>query len=129
VQRALQKKLTLPLDASTSDYGNAFENWFINECFRINTYLELDYQFSYLRTKDDVEVDLIILKPDGSEILVEIKSADKIDDKKVRNLLHLKNDFPDAQFICASRVKRPQKIANIEILPAMDALKKIFKFK
>lgn len=126
VQRALQKKLTLPLEPQTSDYGNAFESWFINECIRLNSYLELDYEFSYLKTKDDVEIDLIIQKPNGLEILIEIKSADKIDERKIKGLLQLQSTFPKAELICASRVEKVQKIQGILVLPWQEALKRIF---
>lgn len=117
VRRALEKKLTVPLVTQTSDYGNAFEAWFVAECFRLNSYLETDLSFSYLRTKDDVEVDLVVTAPNGQVILVEIKSSSKIDERHVRSLLHFKKDFPKAQLICASNVARPQNIEGVQVLP------------
>jgi predicted AAA+ superfamily ATPase len=76
IKRALEGgKLRYPILPRTTDFGNAFEAWFIFECFARNQYLKKDYKFSYLRTKDDVEIDLIIQKPNGDELLVEIKSA------------------------------------------------------
>ncbi len=53
-------------------FGNAFETWFVNECHKRISYLENDYRLSYLRTKDDVEVDLIIERPGKPEVLIEI---------------------------------------------------------
>ncbi|MEK7355829.1 MAG: AAA family ATPase [Bdellovibrionota bacterium] len=125
VKRALERRLTIPPEPSTSDFGNAFESWFINECVRLNSYRELDLKFSYLRTKDDVEIDLIVEKPDGRLILIEIKSSDKIDSRHIRSLLQFKKDFRNAQLICACRVPKPQFIDGIEVLPWTQALARL----
>jgi hypothetical protein len=42
------------------------------ECFRLNEYLKLNLKFSYLHTKDDVEIDLIVERPGNPDLLVEI---------------------------------------------------------
>jgi predicted AAA+ superfamily ATPase len=125
IKRSLERKLTLPLLEQTSEYGEAFECWFVNECVRLNHYLELDYEFSYLRTRDDVEVDLIINRPGKCQVLLEIKSSTTIDERHIKSLQHFANDFSGARLICACRVTKPQKIGNVEILPYMDALKEI----
>jgi len=117
IKRALERKLSVPLLEKTTEYGNAFESWFIAECFARNQYLKKDYKFSYLRTKDDVEVDLIIQKPDGEEFLIEIKSATQITEKHLKNLNLLKDDFPNAKLFCVSRVERSQKWDVIDVVP------------
>jgi predicted AAA+ superfamily ATPase len=121
VVSAISGKLTRPLQAQTSDYGSAFESWFINECVRHNSYYELDFKFSYLRTKDDVEVDLIIERPDGSISLVKIKSSEKIDDRHLRHLERFALDFPTAQLICVSQEKHAKKIGSVTVLPWQSA--------
>lgn len=129
VKRALQKTLSQPLLRQTRDYGEAFEAWFINECHRLNDYQRKDFSFSYLRTKDGVEVDLIIERPGQSAVLVEIKSASKIDERHVRSLRHFSKDFPQADMICASQVATPQETDGILVLPWKQAFQKIgFKF-
>ena len=125
VVRAIEGKLTLPLQKQTSDFGNAFESWFINECHRLNSYQELDYKFSYLRTKDDVEIDLIVERPDGTQALVEIKSAERIDERHVRSLQHFEKDFPKAQLVCVSQEKQPKKIGKVSVLPWRMALEEL----
>ena len=122
VKRSLQNMLNVPLVPRTTEFGDAFESWFIGECFRLNHYHELDFKFSYLRTKDDVEVDLIIDRPGQSQILLEIKSSDRIDDRHVKNLVHFNKDFPDAELICASRVAQKQVVNGIKVLPWKDSL-------
>jgi uncharacterized protein len=122
VKRSLQNMLNVSLVPRTTEFGDAFESWFVGECFRLNHYHELDFKFSYLRTKDDVEVDLIIDRPGQSEVLLEIKSSDRIDDRHVNNLVHFHKDFPDAELICASRVTHKQVVNGIKVLPWQDAL-------
>lgn len=122
VKRALQKQLTIPVHPETNTYGEAFETWFINECIILNSYYNLDYEFSYLRTKDDVEIDLIVTRPDGSMVLVEIKSATHIDPRHLKHLKAFQNDFSNAEFICVSQAKHSQIIDGIKILPWRQAL-------
>ncbi|MDF1569668.1 MAG: AAA family ATPase [Spirochaetaceae bacterium] len=126
VKRSLQKTLNVPLTPRTSDFGDAFESWFICECFRLNHYHETDFTFSYLRTKDDVEVDLIIERPGRSPILLEIKSAERIDERHVKNLIRFQPDFSGAEFICVSRITHPQVIKGISVVPWQEALAYIF---
>lgn len=125
VKRALQNTLTLPLEPQTSDFGEAFETWFITECFRLNQYLELDYKFSYLRTKDNAEIDLIIERPGQKTLLLEVKSAEKIDERHIKHLLLFQEDFPNSELICVSRVKRKQKLQSVSVLPWDKALNEI----
>jgi len=126
VRRSLQRRLTVPLQEHTSEYGDAFEAWFIGECHRLNQYLELDYSFSYLRTKDDVEVDLVIDRPGQPLVLVELKSATTVDERHIRNLLRFQEDFPDAELICAARIPRAQKMGRVLVLPWQAVLERLF---
>lgn len=125
VKKSLENRLQAPLTKSTSEYGDAFESWFINECYRLNNYLELDYKLSFLRTKDDAEIDLVIQRPDKTVSLVEIKSSEKIDERHIKNLVHFSNDFPKADLVCASQVSRSQKFGRVWVLPWKDALEKL----
>ncbi len=117
VKRALEQSLTVPLMPRSTAFGNAFETWFVNECHKRISYLENDYRLSYLRTKDDVEVDLIIERPGKSEVLIEIKSTDDVDQRHLRSLKHFSKDFPRAELFCISRDPRERLSENIRILP------------
>ncbi len=124
IKRALEGgKLRSPHLERTTDFGNAFEAWFIFECFARNQYLKKDYRFSFLRTKDDVEVDLIIQKPNGDEYLVEIKSTTSPKSKDLKNLNSLKSAFPKAQFFCVCRIENKQVWDHIQVLPWDTAFK------
>ena len=63
VVRALSKQLSVPFIFSTSSYGDAFDRFLITECKKLADYYNLEYQFSYLKTKDDAEIDLVVERP------------------------------------------------------------------
>lgn len=117
VRRAIEKQLSISLQAQTSEYGRLFESWYINEVHRYNEYLGLDYSFSYLRTKDDAEIDLIIERPNKQVSLVEVKSTEHVEDRHLKHLLHFKKDFPKADLFCVSREKKSRKVDGVWILP------------
>ncbi len=77
VVRALQEVLAAPLRPKTFSYGNLFETWIINEVKRYSDYFKKDFRLSFLRTANDVEVDLIIQTPHKKIIAVEIKSSER----------------------------------------------------
>ena len=78
VTRALLNKSKIPLEKGNYEYGRAFEHFIILELIRLNSYYEANLKFFYLRDSSGQEIDLIIQKPDGKEILVEIKSSDVV---------------------------------------------------
>jgi len=81
IRRALSRTLTLDVLPQTRPYGTAFEHFIINECIKLNHYGRKDFTFSYLRTYDDAELDLIIERPGRLRALVEIKSKEQVDER------------------------------------------------
>lgn len=118
VQRALTKKLTVPLQHATSEYGLLFEHFIINEVFRLNDYLQKDHEFSYYRTEHGAEVDLIIETPAGECFAVEIKSTENPSLSDVRSgLKSFKEVVPHARLICVCNALRMREADGIEIWP------------
>lgn len=93
VKRALQRQFNVPLVPKTYGYGEAFETWVIQECIRLNEYGRHDFRFSYLRTQNDVEIDLIIERPGQPEVLLEIKSTERIQNQHLSSLIRLGRDW------------------------------------
>jgi predicted AAA+ superfamily ATPase len=83
VTRALQNRLTLNIAEGTYEFGDLFEQFIILEIIRLNEYFRKSWKFSYLQTKDNVEVDLIIEQPgqypNNKRIFIEIKSTKDIE--------------------------------------------------
>jgi predicted AAA+ superfamily ATPase len=93
IKRTLSRELDQKVESRTSEYGELFESWVIQEIFRFNFYYELDYRLSFFATKHGVEFDLVLNR--GKEIiLIEIKSTSIIDIEEVRSMKKNSEDFP-----------------------------------
>lgn len=118
--------LTIPLKKSTTDYGKAFKHFIILECMRLASYYYPEYRFSYLKTKDDVEIDLIVERPGKKTLCIEIKSSDTVGEHKLSAFMNVVKDIENSEAICISQEIRAKKIHNIMTLPWMDALRQYF---
>ena len=78
VKKALEETLTWPLKPGTFAFGQAFEHFILLECFKLNHYFRRAFRFSYFKTKNGLEIDLIIQRPGKKELLVKIKSTNEI---------------------------------------------------
>lgn len=125
VKRALDRTLTQAVLPNTYGYGKAFEHWVILEAMRMNTYRQKDYRFSYLRSKDGAEIDLIVERPGAPVALIEIKSAEYVDERSTRSVERFAKDFPRAEVFCFSRDPSRKKIGDVVALPWNDGLHEI----
>lgn len=131
IVRTLSKQLDIPLTPSTYSYGNLFEQLVFLEIRRFTDYWEKDFTLSYLRTQNNVEVDLIVERPGQRTILIEIKSASKILESHCKNLRAFAGDFPDADLmvLCQERKARVLMLGKrkIHIYPWQNGVLKIFE--
>lgn len=125
VKRAMEQTLTVELLPQTFAFGDAFEHLVICENIRLNAYQSRDYSFSYLRTKDDVEVDLIIDRPGKKRVLVEIKSSDQISIEDCKSLINISKGL-DAISVLLSRDPNPKSFENVRCLPWQDGLCQLY---
>ncbi len=126
VKRAIDNSLDVPLKPATYAFGDAFEHWVITEIFRLNRYTKKDYSLTYLRTKDDAEIDLIIERRGSKTLLVEIKSTNHVDPLEAKKLERFLNGFPKAKALLLSLDPHPQKIGQVEALPWEKGIAEIF---
>ncbi len=127
VSRQMNHTLDSKLVTGSSEYGKLFEQLIICECFRLRDYFEKEFQFSYLRSRDGAEIDLIVKKPRNKKILIEIKSSNKIVPADYRHLISLGKDIDHVEkwIICTEKSPR-QTEDGVRILPWKDALKELF---
>lgn len=125
VQRALENTLTVELKPQTYAYGLAFEHFVINEINRLQSYAKKDYRLSFLRTKDGVEIDLIIERPGLKRALIEIKSTERVNEEDVRSLQFLGKDISNSEAFCLSLDPTPKKIGDVLCLPWQQGLEEI----
>ena len=126
VKRALTRTLTIPIKEGTFAYGDAFEHLMILECIKLASYYKSEYQFSYLRTKDDAEVDLVVERPGKSVLFIEIKSSTHIRKEDLRTFITLTKDFGKCESICLSNDPYEKIIEGVKVMPWKKGLKKYF---
>lgn len=117
VQHALARTLNVPLAPQTYAYGEAFEQFVITEIRRLESYFKKDWDLSYLRTKDDAEIDLIIDRPGLPVALVEIKSSRRIGETEIGALARFAKDMGNAEPLCLSLDPVAKKIRGVACLP------------
>jgi uncharacterized protein len=122
VARALTGTLNVELVPRTYAFGKAFEHFVLLEIARLSDYRRNDFRFSYLRTKDGAEIDLIIERPGSKTALVEIKPGERVDERDVREVSRFLPDFPGAEAFCLSRDKVRKRIGNVLAVPWQDGL-------
>ena len=122
VVRALNGTLNVELVPSTYAFRRAFEHFVLLEVMRLSDYRRTDYRFSYLRTKDGAEIDLIVERPGGRTALVEITSGERVDERDARDLARFLPDFPGAEAFCFSRDPIRKRIGDVVALPWQEGL-------
>lgn len=129
VVRALTNQLSLPLTPGTSAYGEVFEHFIINECKKLADYYNLEYRFSYLKTKDDAEIDLVVERPGLPILFIEIKSSKHITEEDMSSLSKLAQDFSKIQpceAVCFSNDPNPKQFEVVTVYPWQEGIKKYF---
>lgn len=119
ITRSLNRRLNLELKKRSFEYGDLFEQFIILEMHRLNSYFSLDYEFSYLQTNNNLEIDIIIERPGLPKAFVEIKSTEKIRDEELSALQSLKRDFPKNEYFCLSNDPHNRSEGGIHILSWM----------
>ncbi|MBL4818775.1 MAG: ATP-binding protein [Deltaproteobacteria bacterium] len=126
IARSLSRRLTLALQPKTSAYGDAFEQFIINEALKLISYFHEDYKVSYLQTKDGAEIDLVIERPGLPLLCVEIKSSDFIREEDLSSFTRLTKDLGDCEAICLCNEKTAKSYEGVAILPWQQGLKRYF---
>ena len=126
IQRALSGTLTVSLLPQTKAFGQAFEHWIILEIIKNASYKRRDWRYFYLRTKDNLEVDLIIEEP-RKRILIEIKSKNRVREEDTKVLQSLGKDFPPpADKWLISRDPLERNFGTVRALHWKQALQELF---
>ncbi|MFO1258557.1 MAG: AAA family ATPase [Gammaproteobacteria bacterium] len=127
VVRALSRMLSVSLLPSTSAYGEAFEHFIILECLRMAAYYKSEYRFSYLKTKDHAEIDLVVERPGEKILFIEIKSSTDLRKEDVASYSKIVSDFGECEAVCFSRDEKAKCFGEINVLPWQKGIEKYFK--
>lgn len=129
VVRALKNLAGEPLHPSTFEFGDLFETFLINEFFKLAESFEKRWKFSYFRTKDGVEIDLLIEKPRGKPILIEFKSARQLSAADVAPFLKISKEFKGSDRYILSNTHSASEIEGVQHMPWQTGLKRIFEIE
>ncbi len=102
VARALARVHRIPLVPQTFGYGDYFEQLVITEVHKLCQYFHPDYRLSFIRTKDDMEIDLVIERPGQKLLFIEIKSTNQLEESMLSSLRRVQADLPEAEYCCLS---------------------------
>ncbi|HMO18594.1 MAG TPA: ATP-binding protein [Oligoflexia bacterium] len=125
VLRALWRTVDQTLEESNYQYGNLFEHFIINQIKNEFLYLEKDYSYSYYRTFEDEEIDLVIERPGKPHILIEIKSANKIKIEHTKTIKKLSEKFNLPQCFILSKDPEKKLFDSITCVHWEDGIKEI----
>jgi uncharacterized protein len=118
VHRALSNKLSRTSLESSAGFGKSFEQFIIKELYGLCQNLRSDFEFSYFRTSNGQEVDLILESPSRGTYAIEIKAKDaNLKAKDFRGLKTFKEENPDAKLICCCLSPRRRIEDGILVLP------------
>ncbi len=127
VSRTLANRISEMPQPGTFEYGELFEQFIILEFVKLNHYLEKRYKLSYFRNDDSAEIDLIVEKPNGEQLLIEIKSATKIDHDEVTKLAKFEKDFKKAKMYYLSQDSEAKIEQRVLCLPWDEGIRRIFE--
>lgn len=126
IERALTRNLDVPVREGTYDFGVGFEMFFINEVIKIKNYLRKDYSLSYLRTKDNAEIDLIVERGSSDRILIKIKSSGKVVESDAKTLNAFASSMKYSKALLVSRDPNPKIFGKVKAVHWQNGIDEIF---
>lgn len=97
--------------------GRLFEHFIVLETHRLARYLSGDAQLYYWRTRDDLEVDLIIENRGKVIAAVEIKSSSRVTAEHLSGLHAFGEEHPQVARFVAAQVDEPFELNGTTVLP------------
>ncbi|MBY0544462.1 MAG: DUF4143 domain-containing protein, partial [Gammaproteobacteria bacterium] len=110
------------IDPQSERYGDAFEHFIALELRAYLSYRRLHMSLNYWRTTHGHEVDFII----GSQIAIEVKATNKIQDKHFKGLRALAEENICERYILVSHDKINRKQNEFDIIYWEDFLKMLW---
>ena len=125
VSRALALNLSVLVSPGTSYYGEIFEQFIVLECIKLADINNLEFKFNYLQTKDGVEIDLVVTRPNKPLLCIEIKSSTSVSPDDLRSFINITSDFA-CEAVCFSNDKVAKSFGEVTVLPWQQGLRKFF---
>jgi len=116
IVRALRGSVEIGVVPGSFEYGRLFEGFVIGELQRRLAYAERSARFSFILTKDDAEIDLVIERPNHPLQLVEIKSSNLVSKDDCSVLNRFAADLEPCQAFLLSRDPVRKRYDRVEVL-------------
>lgn len=113
IARVLAGTIDVPILAKSFEYGQLFENFIVNEIYRILNYSEKQFKLSFLRVADTQEIDLIIEKGRNNIFLCEIKSTNRIDERHAKTLMTFSKNFTNPKLRLISQDPQTKQFGSV----------------
>ena len=126
VKNTLARQLSIPIAPGNYAYGQAFEHFIMTEVFRLKNYYQPEYRLSHIRTPAGVEIDLVIERPGGKTLLIEIKSTQTVTESMLTHLTNIGNDLKNSELMCLSNDPYLKEIRGVKVVPWQTGLTEIF---
>jgi predicted AAA+ superfamily ATPase len=110
-----------PFDSPEEAEGPALENLVFQELLAINSYFDLQYEFYFWRTVDQLEIDFVLYGPKGL-IGIEVKRSKKIQTDDLKGLKAFQEDYPMAKLYLFYGGNQRLYFDDIEAIPVSEAL-------
>jgi len=107
------------LHQGSPEYGQAFEQFIMQELHAYVTYHNCNPGLSYWRTASGYEVEAVL---DDARVAIEIKSSKEIHSHHTKGLRAFAEEHPEARKIMVSNEKHKRIMGDIEIMPAEEFL-------
>ena len=108
----------------TTEYGDAFETFIINEFFAFNDYVH-PLKLSFWRSRTNLEVDLIV----DDDTAIEIKGKQHVGSEDIKTLKSICEEHSFKHLYCVCLESRPRRVGDVEIVPYKDFLKRLWARK
>lgn len=125
VKRALERTLELPIHGGTYEFGKLFEHFVVTQIAHLARYRFPDWRLFHLRTGAGAEIDLLIERPGLPTVLIEIKSAERVDERDTSILEGFAGDFERPLALCVSREATRMRVGSVHCLHWRDALREL----
>lgn len=77
--------------SSMTEFGHLLESFVVQEVLRQATWMDSPVSAGHWRTRDDVEVDLVLERHDGTVLGVEVKAGEQVERKQFSGLRKLRD--------------------------------------
>jgi predicted AAA+ superfamily ATPase len=105
-------------------FGKAFEHFILMEILAHRSYIELDYDLNFWRTKSGLEVGFILGR---GEVAIEVKGSSRIDSSDLRPLKAFIQEYRPAKAFVVCNERLPRVHEGIRILPWREFLKMLWE--